>query len=365
MAIQLRDSAGLSPASPCELAQHHAGKHPLSQTNEADAACGRSRSVALQVSDVNLAPVPFQPLARTSAQCYKAATGGIAGTSGGTRVELTQAFELGIVAAAAAIVGSMLGLGGGVFLVPIFTLFFGVDQKLAIGASAVAVVTNSVVGSTVHLRSGFTNLRLAMLLQVTMASGALIGALTSVFAPERIINAIFGAVLLYAAVSMALRRQAVPTNTNRPDPWGLGARYYDPAARRTVRYVPERVGLGLGISGVAGVISGMLGVGGGVIQVPAMNLLMRVPVKAAAGTSAFMVGITSVATAFVFYAEEKMDPRIVVPAIIGIFAGSQAGSRLTRRVRTHRLVLVFVLVLLYLGGSLLLKAAGITVPGQR
>jgi uncharacterized membrane protein YfcA len=308
----------------------------------------------------------MQPLARSRAQCYKAATGSHAGPSGGLRrVDGSQAVALGIVAAFAAIVGSMLGLGGGVFLVPIFTLFFGVDQKLAIGASAVAVVTNSVVGSTVHLRSGFTNLRLAMLLQVTMASGALVGALTSVFAPERYINAIFGAVLLYAAVSMALRRQAVPANGTRPDPWRLGATYYDPAARRTVRYVPERVGTGLGVSGIAGVISGMLGVGGGVIQVPAMNLLMRVPVKAAAGTSAFMVGITSVATAFVFYAEEKMDPRVVVPAIIGIFAGSQAGSRLTRHVRTQRLVLVFVLVLLYLGGSLLLKAAGITLPGQK
>jgi len=279
-------------------------------------------------------------------------------------VDVTQAIALGVVSAAAAIVGSMLGLGGGVFLVPIFTLFFGVDQKIAIGASAVAVVTNSVVGSSVHLRSGFTNLRLAMLLQVTMASGALAGALVAVFAPERIINAIFGVVLVYAAASMALRRQSAVEATG-PDPWQLGATFQDPASRRIVRYVPERVGMGLGISGLAGVISGMLGVGGGVIQVPAMNLLMRVPVKAAAGTSAFMVGITSVATAFVFYAEEKIDPRVVVPAMVGIFLGSQAGSRLTRRVRTQRLVLLFVIILLYLGGSLLLKAAGVTLPGQQ
>ncbi|HEY8446111.1 MAG TPA: sulfite exporter TauE/SafE family protein [Thermomicrobiales bacterium] len=279
-------------------------------------------------------------------------------------MDVTQAIALGVVSAAAAIVGSMLGLGGGVFLVPIFTLFFGVDQKIAIGASAVAVVTNSVVGSSVHLRSGFTNLRLAMLLQVTMASGALAGALVAVFAPERIINAIFGVVLVYAAASMALRRQSAVEATG-PDPWQLGATFQDPASRRIVRYVPERVGMGLGISGLAGVISGMLGVGGGVIQVPAMNLLMRVPVKAAAGTSAFMVGITSVATAFVFYAEEKIDPRVVVPAMVGIFLGSQAGSRLTRRVRTQRLVLLFVIILLYLGGSLLLKAAGVTLPGQQ
>jgi len=281
-------------------------------------------------------------------------------------VDVSRSIELGVVSAAAAIVGSMLGLGGGVFLVPLFTLFFGVDQKLAIGASAVAVVTNSVVGSSVHLRSRFTNLRLAMLLQVPTASGATVGALIGASAPERFVNALFGAVLTYAAVSMAFQRQAAIAGTeDTPDPWHLGAEYLDPATKQVVHYVPMRVRLGMGVSGVAGVISGMLGVGGGVIQVPAMNLLMRVPVKAAAGTSAFMVGITSVATAFVYYSRDKIDPTVVVPAMIGIFVGSQAGSRLTRRVRAQRLVLLFVLVLLYLGGSLLLKSAGVDIPWQK
>ncbi|HKG24965.1 MAG TPA: sulfite exporter TauE/SafE family protein [Thermomicrobiales bacterium] len=281
-------------------------------------------------------------------------------------MDVSRSIELGVVSAAAAIVGSMLGLGGGVFLVPLFTLFFGVDQKLAIGASAVAVVTNSVVGSSVHLRSRFTNLRLAMLLQVPTASGATVGALIGASAPERFVNALFGAVLTYAAVSMAFQRQAAIAGTeDTPDPWHLGAEYLDPATKQVVHYVPMRVRLGMGVSGVAGVISGMLGVGGGVIQVPAMNLLMRVPVKAAAGTSAFMVGITSVATAFVYYSRDKIDPTVVVPAMIGIFVGSQAGSRLTRRVRAQRLVLLFVLVLLYLGGSLLLKSAGVDIPWQK
>jgi uncharacterized membrane protein YfcA len=282
-------------------------------------------------------------------------------------LDVSQFIELGLVSAAAAIVGSMLGLGGGVFLVPIFTLFFDVDQKLAIGASAVAVVTNSVVGSSVHLRSRFTNLRLAILLQVTMASGATIGALVGVYAPERLVNVVFGLVLLYAASSMILRRTAAVAGTDEgfPDAWNLRAEYPDPATKRTVSYVPERVPAGLGISGVAGMLSGMLGVGGGVIQVPAMNLLMRVPVKAAAGTSSFMVGITSVATAFVYYSRGKIDPTVVVPAMLGIFAGSQLGSRLTRRVHAKNLVYIFTIVLLYLGLSLVLKAAGIDVPGQR
>lgn len=281
-------------------------------------------------------------------------------------MDWTQAIELGLVSAVAAVLGSMLGLGGGVFLVPIFTLFFGIDPKLAIGASAIAVVTNSVVGSTVHLNSRFTNLRLAMLLQVPTAAGALVGALLAVRAPDRILNALFGAVLAYAAVSMFLRRKTSHLDTSAdPDPMLLGDTFYDPATKRNVSYVPRQISKGIGISGAAGMISGMLGVGGGVIQVPAMNLVMAVPVKAAAGTSALMVGITAVATSFVFYADNKIDPRIVLPAMIGVIAGAQLGSRLTRRVRTDRLILIFVLILLYLGFRLIMESLKIDVPSFR
>src|ERR687895_1941681 len=112
-------------------------------------------------------------------------------------MDIVYSLEIGAVAAIAAILGSMLGLGGGVFLVPILTLFFGIDPKLAVGASAIVVVTNSVVGSTNHLRSRFTNLRLAMLLQVTTAVGAIAGALAGVYANPRVINAVFGAILVY------------------------------------------------------------------------------------------------------------------------------------------------------------------------
>lgn len=280
--------------------------------------------------------------------------------------------ELGAVAGVAAILGSMLGLGGGVFLVPILTLFFGVDQKIAIGASAVAVVTNSVVGSAVHLRSGFTNLRLAMMLQVTTAVGATVGALFGVAADPSIVNAVFGAVLLYAAISMLVRREArsstgepSPAAVRPSDPLRLGAGFHDPASGADVAYVPGRIPLGLGVSAGAGVISGMLGVGGGVVMVPAMNLAMRVPVKAAVGTSAFMVGVTSVATAFVFYSQGEMDPTVVVPAILGVFLGGQIGSHLTRRLRARRLAALFSAILFYLGLSLLLRAFGLALPGQR
>ena len=293
-------------------------------------------------------------------------------------MDIVFSLEIGIVAAVAAILGSMLGLGGGVFLVPIFTLFFGIDAKLAVGASAIVVVTNSIVGSTNHLRSRFTNLRLAMLLQISTAAGAIAGALFGVVADPRIIYAVFGGVLVYAAVSMVVRRQravsAPPAGT--PDPLELGAAFHDPAIRGEtppsgggglggeISYIPTRAAGGMGVGMGAGIISGMLGVGGGVVMVPAMNLLMGVPVKAAVGTSSFMVGITSVATAFVYYSRGKIDPTLVVPSVIGVFLGGQLGSRLTRHIRAQRLAVIFALILLYLGVSLLLRAIGVKVPGQ-
>jgi uncharacterized membrane protein YfcA len=258
----------------------------------------------------------------------------------------------------------MLGLGGGVFLVPILTLFFGVDAKLAVGASAVVVATNSIVGSTNHLRSRFTNPRLAMLLQIATATGAIAGALYGVGADPRIIYGAFGAVLVYAAVSMVMRRtrHVVAPPPGAPDPLRLGAAYHDPAINDEVAYIPVNVGGGMGVGVAAGVISGMLGVGGGVVMVPAMNLLMRVPVKAAVGTSTFMVGITSVATAFVYYSRGFIDPTLVVPALVGVFLGGYVGSWLTRRIRAQRLALLFALILLYLGGSLLARAFAVSLP---
>jgi len=273
---------------------------------------------------------------------------------------------MGIAAGFAAMFGSMLGLGGGVFLVPLLTLFFGIDPKVAVGASAVCVVTNSVVGSSVHMRSGFTNIRLAMLLQTTTALGAVAGAAIAISTNPNVINFVLGTVLIYSAFSMLSQRRIVVPNasSDAPDPFALRGSYRDLASPGIVEYVPERIRAGLAISGGSGVLSGMLGIGGGVIQVPLMNLLMRIPVKAAAGTSSYMVGITAVATAAVFYSQDKIDPRVVVPCMIGVFLGSQLGSQITRRLPTHRLVIIFVIVLAYLGISLVLKSIGIGLPGQ-
>ncbi len=298
---------------------------------------------------------------------YKRVGPGKIGTRGiveGTLVDIDYSLALGLAAAAAAILGSMLGLGGGVFIVPLFTLYLGVDPKIAVGASAIAVVTNSVVGSSTHLRNGFTNVRLSMLLQVSTAMGAMVGAIIAIWINASFLKVILGAVLVYSAISMIRSRKVQHPNATdaTPDKLVLGQAFTD-VNGDYVRYVPQNLPVGVSISTGAGILSGMLGIGGGVIQVPMMNLVMKMPLKAAAGTSSFMVGMTAVVTAAIFYSEGKLDPEVAIPAMLGVFLGANLGSQLTRRLPTGRLVVVFFIILTYLGLSMVLDAFGINPFG--
>lgn len=276
-------------------------------------------------------------------------------------MELDQSILLALSAFIGSIFGSMLGLGGGIFIIPMFTLWLGVDPKIAIGASAVAVVTNSVVGSQRHLRNGFVNFKLAMILQSTTAAGAIIGALIAVAINANILKALLGLMLFYASFSMLQSRNVVPQNApeDAPDPWHLMSAYDERG--HEVRYMPEHLKAGLGISSFAGVLSGLLGIGGGLIQVPVMNLIMKIPLRSAAGTSSFMVGMTSVATAAVFFASGKIDPTVTAPAMVGVLLGSSAGSSLTKRVEVHQLLYVFLVIMIGLGISMILSAFNISL----
>jgi uncharacterized membrane protein YfcA len=282
-------------------------------------------------------------------------------------IGFSTAILIGIVTAGAGILGSMLGLGGGVFIVPILSIFFGIDLKTVIAASAVSVIANSVVGSSVHLRSRFTNLRLAVLMEIATTIGALAGGLIAVFLAPNALRAIFGVVMLYVAYAMLRRSRRGSGNVKHggPDPLRLGATFHDPATGLEEHYIPQHMLLGVPVSAIAGIFSGLLGIGGGVIKVPIMNTIMNVPVKAAAATSPFMAGITVSASAFVYYSEGYIDPRVTVPAMLGIFIGARVGAQFSRRFRSATLVKILVVIMLYLAVSLLLQAAGIKVPGAR
>ncbi len=275
--------------------------------------------------------------------------------------------ELGVlvVAALSAMLGAMVGLGGGVFMVPIFSAFLGVPMKTAIAASALAVIVGSLGSASVYLQHRMVNLRLALVLLVATALGAIGGALLVAAAPVNALRIVFALTLYAMIVLMSLRSASADPIVTGADRLGLATGFFDPAIGRVVRYVPQHLGPGTLASTVAGFLSGLLGIGGGVVQVPLMNAVMRVPVKAAAATSAYMIGVTVVGSVLLYYANGLVIPQVAIPAVIGSFLGTQAGSRLGRRIRGLWLRRILMLVLLYPATTLLLQALGLPAPGAR
>ncbi len=272
--------------------------------------------------------------------------------------------EVGVFAAAVAsgTLGSTLGLGGGVFVVPLLSAFFGIPLKTAIAASAVSVVVNSMGGTSVYLRYRMTNIRLGLFMELTTVVGAVLGGFIVVIIAPQVLRGIFGVALMGLAVAALVRPDEDHVESGR-DPLGLRQEFHDPATGDDVVYVPRRLGPGASVSMVAGVLSGMLGIGGGVVKVPLLHTIMRVPVKAAAATSMFMVGITVSASAYVYYAHGLIDLSVTVPAVLGMRMGSNFGAHAARRIHGGTLIRVLVVILVYLGLVLLLQALGVRVPG--
>ena len=255
--------------------------------------------------------------------------------------------------------GSMVGLGGGIFIVPILSVVLGVDLKVAIAASAICVVVNSLSGTGVYLRAHMVHIKLGLLLQITTTIGAIVGGLLVVYAPVHLLKAGF-AIILYAMIASMIRKPdpKPPSEAAKADRLGLKSSYEDPALGTTVTYTPEAIVPGMFFSTAAGLVSGLLGIGGGAVQVPLMNTVMGVPLKASSATSTFMVGITASVSALIYYSSGLVDATVTVPAIIGVLLGSQTGARLGRTVPTAILQAVLIVVLIILATAILLEAVG-------
>ncbi len=262
-------------------------------------------------------------------------------------------FVLVAVAVIVGLLGSMLGVGGGILLVPLLTVFLGVPVKTAIGTSHVCVVVTSSASQIVYVARGFTNSRLGMTLEVATTMGALVGGVTAILVSGRTIFAVFAAVLLYVLVTMerkpVVRRPAEPGSA-------LAGSFTDPTTGDQVAYGVGHVPGGLAFSFVAGNVSGLLGVGGGVIKVPVMNLLMGVPLRAAIATSNLMIGVTAATGALIFFGRGLVEPRYAVPTALGILVGAQLGPRLSDKVSTVLLRRVFEVLLAVLAVEMALKA---------
>ena len=243
--------------------------------------------------------------------------------------------------AVAGVFGSLLGLGGGILIVPLLTLGFGLDLRAAVGVSLVSVIMTSSVSAGVYLERHLADLRLGMRLELFTAIGALVGGTIAFLIDERWLSVLFAALLGYVAVSM-LRARDSPADEPGPD----GPSY-------------EVRNLRLGVAGAtgAGVASALLGIGGGIIKVPLMHLAMGIPLRVATATSNLMVGITAAASAVIYLIRGEIDPFVAGPTAIGVFLGASLGSRISHRIDLRVLRWLFVVVLLYTAIQMLLRAA--------
>jgi len=283
-------------------------------------------------------------------------------------VDILYFFGMALTGYVSGLLGALLGLGGGVFIVAALRLIYGVPFLTAVGTSNMAVIATSTGGAATYVRNGLANIRLALLLLVSTTSAALAASLLASFVPVRVLSALFAAVVVYAAISVRRKERQPDKSAPRSehdtpqgentDLLGLGG-VYNHAAGKAEPYTPRRIGGGMGVSAFAGVVAGLLGVGGGIVQMPVMNLMMGVPLKVATGTSSFMIGITATSAAIVRYARGDIDPLMAVPIVLFVFLGARTGAWLVPRTPNALLRQIFSWIAFVVAVMMILQALDI------
>jgi uncharacterized membrane protein YfcA len=256
----------------------------------------------------------------------------------------------------AGFLGALTGLGGGVVLVPLLTIFFHVDLHYAIGASLVSVIATSSGSAAAYVKEGFSNIRIGMFLEIATTFGALLGAYLTAKVPASVIAIIFGLMLMYSAYVSRRTRPRTDGETP-PDPLAtrlkMNGSFPDTSGIR--QYNVYRVPAGFGVMFGAGTLSGLLGIGSGALKVVAMDQAMKIPFKVSTTTSNFMIGVTAAASAGVYLSRGYIDPALAMPVMLGVLIGSLLGTRVLVKTQTKQLRLVFSLVIVLLGIEMLLK----------
>jgi uncharacterized membrane protein YfcA len=258
----------------------------------------------------------------------------------------------------AGLLGSILGIGGGAIIVPLLTIFFHVPIRIAIAASIVSVIATSSGGAIAYLRDGLTNIRVAMFLELATTTGAIFGALITNSVPDRILFILFAVVLMWSAIAMVRKPKEVPTliesNDKIANKLKLGATITTEREGK-ITYTLIKTKIGLFMMFLAGMVSSLLGIGSGVLKVPAMDLVMRMPLKASTATSNFMIGVTAAGSAFIYLAKGEVDPILTAPVAVGVVIGATIGSRKLKTVDLSYLRYLFVIVLFVVSIEMIYK----------
>lgn len=228
----------------------------------------------------------------------------------------------------AGLLGSLTGLGGGFIIIPLLTLLLHVDIHYAIGASLVSVIATSSGSAAAYVKEGITNIRLGMFLEIATTAGAFTGAIEAIYIPTQFIAVLFGLILIFSAV-MSLRKKAehlIVQKTFLSQKLKLSGTY--PLNDEMVEYSVSNIGGGFFMMLLAGVISGLLGIGSGALKVVAMDGIMRIPFKVSTTTSNFMIGVTAAASAVVYLQRGYIHPGLAMPVVIGVLLGALSGSKI-------------------------------------
>jgi len=265
---------------------------------------------------------------------------------------------VGAISLVAGFLGSLLGLGGGLIVIPALTLVLHIDIRLAIGASIVSVIATSSGAAAAYVRDHLANMRVAMFLELGTTLGAITGAYLAGILHQRFLFILFGLILGYSAIAM-MRGRRTGEEKVEVGPWArvlrLRSSYFDDAAGEEIVYQPVRARIGLALMYVAGTVSGLLGIGSGALKVPAMDLAMELPIKVSTATSNFMIGVTAAASAGVYFSRGQIDPFIAAPVAIGVLAGAFLGSHTLGRIGSRSVRLLFVVVLVIIAAQMLFK----------
>jgi uncharacterized protein len=272
------------------------------------------------------------------------------------------------VALGTSMLGGVLGMASGIFIVPILTMFGGLDIHTAIGASLISVIACSCGSAAPFLRERLTNIRLAILLETATTSGALCGVFLAGLIPTPYLFVIFALILLLSAQQMLGRRKEslVPpgVGTGRWSALRLDSSYPQRSPDCEVHYTVQRLPLGMTLMYGAGLISALLGIGSGVLKIPAMDTALRLPIKVSSATSNFMIGATAAASAAAYFARGEVITTVAAPIALGSVVGSILGARILMSVPNEKLRLMFVGILLILAVQMMLAALGINLIGH-
>lgn len=266
-------------------------------------------------------------------------------------------------AVGAGMLGSLVGLGGGILIVPLLTLGFGLDIRLAIGASIISVIATSSGAAAAYVRDHLTNIRVAMVLELATTVGAVTGAVIAGFLNPRALFFLFGGILIFSVFPMIKKLgEELPhgvENDALATKLRLNSYYPDRQHKGMVSYNVARVPLGFVMMFVAGIVSGLLGIGSGALKVLAMDTGMRLPIKVSSATSNFMIGVTAAASSGIYFWKGDIVPEIAAPVAIGVLVGATVGARMLVRFRSSTIRRAFIVVLIIVSVEMLLKGLGI------